>query len=118
MSCDFFVLTECARNGTSPAMRRRHRHSLKSTSPTSGAVGGVLVLPPLATAEQIARVLQVTPRTVHYWADRGEIPTALRRGKVVRYHPPDVAAALGLVLPEFSRLPTSPNGDPQGSQNL
>ena len=59
------------------------------------------MLPSLATAEQLAEVLQITPRTVHYWAADGTIPTAIRRGKVVRFHPPAVAAALGLNLPEF-----------------
>ena len=59
------------------------------------------MLPSLATAEQIGTVLQVTPRTVLYWAAAGTIPTALRQGKIVRFHPPAVAAALELDLPEF-----------------
>ena len=82
-------------------MRRKHRHSPKSSAPVSGVEAGVRVLPSLATAEQIGNALQVTPRTVHYWADAGTIPTALRQGKVVRFNPPAVAVALGLNLPEF-----------------
>jgi hypothetical protein len=59
------------------------------------------VLPPLATAEQLAKVIQVSSRTIHSWAETGTIPTALRCGKVVRFNPPAVAAALGIQLPEF-----------------
>lgn len=70
------------------------------------------MLPSLATAEQIAAVLQVTPRTILYWAERGTIPTALRKGKIVRFHPPSVAAALGLNLPEFGVL-DGPKTDPE-----
>ncbi len=90
-----------------PVVQRRHRQPQKGPSPITGGVGGVRILPPLATAEQIAEVLQITARTVHYWAEREEIPTALRRGKVVRFHPPAVAAALGLNLPEFGMQPTA-----------
>jgi len=88
--------------GISPsAMRRHHRHSTKSSTPVTGAGAEVRVLPSLATAEQIAEVLQVTGRTVHLWAAAETIPTALRCGKVVRFNPPAVAAALGINLPEF-----------------
>lgn len=82
-------------------MRRKHRHFTKSSSPVSGVEAGVRVLPSLATAEQIAEVLQVSSRTVHLWAAAETIPTALRCGKVVRFNPPAVAAALGINLPEF-----------------
>lgn len=82
-------------------MRRPHRYFAKSSKPVSGIEPEVRVLPSLATAEQIGNALQVTPRTVHYWADAGTIPTALRQGKIVRFNPPAVAAALGLNLPEF-----------------
>jgi hypothetical protein len=82
-------------------MRRKHRHFTKSSSLVSGVEAGVRVLPSLATAEQIAEVLQVSSRTVHLWATAETIPTALRCGKVVRFNPPAVAAALGLNLPEF-----------------
>jgi hypothetical protein len=85
---------------------RNHRQLRKGPSPISGGTGEVRVLPSLATAEQIAEVLQITARTVHYWADREEIPTALRCGKIVRFHPPAVAAALGLNLPDFGMQPT------------
>lgn len=66
------------------------------------------MLPPLATAEQLAEVLQVSPRTIHNWAIDGTIPTAVRCGKVVRFHPPTVAKALGLDLPEFGSQTASP----------
>ena len=75
--------------------------------PIPGAAEGVRVLPPLATAEQLAGVLQITPRTIHKWAADGTIPTAVRCGKVVRFHPPSVAKALGLDLPEFGTQPAS-----------
>ncbi len=82
-------------------MRRRYRHSSKSSTPVSGVEDGKRVLPSLATAEQIAEAIQVSSRTVHLWASAGTIPTALRCGKVVRFSPPAVAAALGINLPEF-----------------
>lgn len=82
-------------------MPGRKNHFTKSPIPISGAGVAVRVLPSLATAEQIAEALQITPRTVHNWSVAGTIPTALRCGKVVRFHPPAVAAALGLNLPEF-----------------
>lgn len=65
------------------------------------------LLPSLATAEQIAQVFQVSSRTVHLWAAAETIPTALRCGKVVRFHPPAVAAALGINLPEFGASPVN-----------
>ena len=82
-------------------MRRSSRRHLKSSSPASVADEGLRLLPSLATAEQIAEAIQVTPRTVHNWAVTGTIPTALRCGKVVRFNPPAVAVALGIKLPEF-----------------
>ena len=71
--------------------------------PNSGEAARVCLLPFLATARQIAGVLQVSTRTVHLWAEAGTIPVALRQGKVVRFHPPAVAKALGLNLPEFGK---------------
>ena len=82
-------------------MRRRHRNSPQTSTPHRGSVEEVRLLPTLATAEQIAEVIQVSPRTIHYWAEAGTIPTALRHGKVVRFHPPAVASALGICFPEF-----------------
>jgi hypothetical protein len=81
-------------------MARRYRNP-KSSSPGTGEKVVGRVLPSLATAEQIAEVLQVSARTVHLWAAAETIPTALRQGKIVRFHPPAVAAALGINLPEF-----------------
>lgn len=84
-------------------MRRRLANSPPVTAPTFGAAGSVGALPSLATATQIARVLQVSARTIHLWAEAGTVPVALRQGKVVRFHPPAVAEALGLDLPEFGK---------------
>lgn len=67
----------------------------------------VVVLPSLATAAQIAAPLQVTSRTITAWAADGTVPVAFRRGKVLRFSPPAVAAALGLSIPEFGALPES-----------
>ncbi len=99
------LTVRCVRTNAWP-VPRHPRQLRKGPSPITGGVGGVRFLPTLATAEQIAEVLQITARTVLYWAERKEIPTALRRGKVVRFHPPAVAAALGLNLPEFGMQPT------------
>jgi len=56
------------------------------------------VLPVLATAAEIARPLGVTSRTITAWAAAGTIPVALRHGKILRFHPPAVSAALGLTV--------------------
>lgn len=82
-------------------MRQPHRSTpiSKPTPPKTGGAGELIVLPTLATAEQLAAILQVSKRTIHVWAANETIPTALRCGKVVRFHPPAVAAALGLRLP-------------------
>lgn len=45
-----------------------------------------------------------TPRTIHYRTN-GIIPTAVRCGKVVRFHHPSAAKAHGLDLPEFGTQP-------------
>ena len=82
-------------------MRLSSGKSPKSFSPVSGGGGEVHVLPALATAEQIAGVLQVSSRLIHLWAASGKIPTALRCGKVVRFAPLEIFAALGIHLPEF-----------------
>jgi len=76
--------------------RRRNIKRRNNHPPAPGGVGEIPVLPPLATAEQIAAVLQVSARTIHLWAEAGTIPTALRNGRVVRFNPPAVAAALGI----------------------
>jgi hypothetical protein len=82
--------------------RKRPKHFHTAPRHEDRHVGGSR-LPNLATAEQIAAVLQVTARTIHLWAtaEPPVIPVALRQGKVVRFHPPDVAKALGISLPEF-----------------
>lgn len=82
-------------------MSRRNKPTSTPPALPAGVTGEVEVLPSLATAEQIAHVLQVSARTIHLWAAAGTIPVALRQGKVVRFHPPSVAESLGLDLPEF-----------------
>lgn len=39
----------------------------------------------LQTAAEIAEFLKVDTRTIHYWADEGKVPTALREGRIVRF---------------------------------
>lgn len=51
---------------------------------------------PLSTAEEIGEPIGVTSRTILNWSVSKKIPTALRIGKVVRFDPAAVAAALGL----------------------
>jgi excisionase family DNA binding protein len=53
-------------------------------------------LPEFATASQIAKALQVTSRTILEWEAAGKIPAALRTGRTVRFHPGEVAKALGI----------------------
>ena len=101
-------------------MHRRVRHTSKITTLLHSDNAEARMLPSLATAEQIAASLQVTSRTVHFWAQAGTIPTALRQGKIVRFHPPSVAAALGIDLPEFgirqNASSSHPNSAPQQAQ--
>lgn len=78
------------------AMNRWHRNISKSASPRQGDDSKSCTLAALATAGQIAEVLQISARTVHNLAARGEIPVALRAGKIVRFCPMAVATALGL----------------------
>ena len=69
------------------------------TTPPGQAAGegGILVtLPNLSTAEEIAKPLNITSRTVLAWAAAGTIPVALRQGRIVRFSPSAVAKALGL----------------------
>lgn len=82
-------------------MRHRNQTPPKDASPHTGSVRINSLLPSMATAEQIAEILQVSSRTIHLWAAADIIPTALRQGKTVRFHPASVVFALGLSLPEF-----------------
>jgi hypothetical protein len=50
----------------------------------------------LVDADAIGEPIGVTGRTILNWAAGHKIPTALRIGKVVRFDPVAVAAALGL----------------------
>ncbi|MCB1130214.1 MAG: MerR family transcriptional regulator [Verrucomicrobiae bacterium] len=83
-------------------MARRYRRPRKTVPQTTCGTGDGYVLPVLATAKQLARVLQVSPRCIHLWAEKGLIPRAIHNTRgTVRFHTASVAAALGLDLPEF-----------------
>ncbi|MEO8613873.1 MAG: hypothetical protein ABI600_01930 [Luteolibacter sp.] len=89
--------------------RRRSNSSIRTRE--SGSAEPAFVLPSLSTAEQIARVLQVTSRAVHAWAAAGTVPVAFRQGRIVRFNPLAVAKALGIDLPEFG-VPVSDSAAP------
>jgi hypothetical protein len=94
-------------------MPNEHIGYREAIQATSARAGVVTMLPSLATADQIGGVLQVSGRWVLKQEEKGVIRAALRVGKVVRFHPPDVAEALGLeYVPEFGvgRL-AAPQGD-------
>jgi len=48
----------------------------------------------LVDAASLAALLGVSHRTVLYWAERGEIPIAIRKRRVIRFDPDEVAEAL------------------------
>ncbi|MCH7225005.1 helix-turn-helix domain-containing protein [Haloferula sp. A504] len=48
----------------------------------------------LVDAARMAAILSVSPRTVLYWAERDEIPVAIRKGRVIRFDPEEVFEAL------------------------
>jgi hypothetical protein len=77
-------------------MSRPHRIHANPPPPGSGGGATTAILPVLATAEEIAKPLQVTARTIHLWGAAGTIPVALRQGRTVRYSPSAVAQALGI----------------------
>lgn len=80
----------------------RYRRPRKTVPQATCRAGDGNVLPALSTAAQIAAVLQVSPRCVHQWAEKGLIPRAIHNTRgTVRFHTASVAAALGLDLPEF-----------------
>ncbi len=81
-------------------MSRRGSASI-SFSPAPVGAKGWVTLPALATADQIGAALNVTARTVLYWGEAGTIPTALRCGRIVRFHPMAVARAHGITVPGF-----------------
>ncbi len=82
------------------------RHDRRLQSPQSiCAELDVCVLPVLATAAQIAKPLGLTSRTITAWASSNKLPVALRCGKVLRFYPPAVAAALGLTMSELGMVP-------------
>ena len=63
-------------------------------SDTPSSVTGGDVPPDLHTAEEIAAVLKVDPKTVLNWAKAGIIPEAFRVGRTVRFSLDAVKAAL------------------------
>ncbi len=58
----------------------------------------------LYTAAEIAGLLAVEPRTIHYWAEDGRIPVALRTGRTVRFDLDDVKDALAKETAEAQRI--------------
>jgi len=50
----------------------------------------------LQTAEEIAKVLNVTARTVYLWAESGRIPTAYRSCRTIRFDLEHVLASLNV----------------------
>ena len=48
----------------------------------------------LVDVNGLATVLGVKPNTIYYWASRGEIPVAIRTGRVLRFDPAEVKAEL------------------------
>lgn len=48
----------------------------------------------LCSANKVAEILSIHSRTVHYWADAGKIPVAIRACGIIRFNLDDVMAAL------------------------
>jgi excisionase family DNA binding protein len=46
---------------------------------------------PLVTAEEVAAVLKVSPKSVYRWAQQGRLP-AFREGRLIRFRESDVEA--------------------------
>ena len=49
-----------------------------------------LLSTPLITAEQIAELLKVSPKSIYRWASEGRLP-AFREGRLIRFLESDVA---------------------------
>jgi len=98
----------------------RKKKPVPQTRPSQIDCGGSCVLPVLATAEEIALPLGITSRTVTAWAAADKIPVALRAGKILRFYPPAVAAALGLDVPGFGPPSAKPGSNqyPPNPSNL
>jgi excisionase family DNA binding protein len=73
-----------------------NRTATRTASPPSQAAESGILGEKLATAEEIAKPINVTSRTILAWAAAGTIPVALRQGRIVRFSPSAVARALGL----------------------
>ncbi len=53
--------------------------------------GTWLLTKPLVTAEEVAALLKVSPKTIYRWAQEGVLP-AFREGRLVRFLQTDVEA--------------------------
>ena len=58
----------------------------------------------LYTAQEIAEMLLVTPKSLLNWADLGKIPVALRTGKTVRFNLTHVMEALANETAEAQKV--------------
>lgn len=61
----------------------------------------------LLTTDQVASLLQVTPRTVRRWARDGVLPRVRIGGRITRYRAHDVAS---LIATTTSEAPASNQG--------
>jgi hypothetical protein len=61
----------------------------------------------LHTAAELAKILSVTSKTIHNWADEGIIPVAVRSLKTVRFNLDDVMQALNEVTGRTQRAKQS-----------
>lgn len=64
---------------------------------------------PFMSAAEVAALFNVTPRTVHNWADEGLLPV-VKLGKTVRYHRDDVQAIVDSRLAAARRHPRNFDG--------
>jgi excisionase family DNA binding protein len=54
-------------------------------------VGPALLDHPLVTAEEVAALLKVSPKSIYRWASEGRLP-AFREGRLIRFLGSDVEA--------------------------
>lgn len=62
----------------------------------------------LVTTAQLAKIYQVTPKTVWQWYREGRIDAEVAEGKILRFDPDKVAAA----LKRRARQAAKPKGTP------
>jgi hypothetical protein len=87
-----------------------------SPSQTAGVDFSNCPLPDLATASEVAGPLKVTSRTITAWAEAGKIPVALRQGRILRFHPASVWAALGIVIPGMANSLSNSTEQPSAAK--